>query len=237
VRSPLRKRTRNPSGDDRTVVMIPAAVPVPAERDAVHAARRAARRGADRAARRAAHGLARSGAPQPVTPRSALLTGVIMLALVMIAVTATGIVAATSMAGRRTPLVSPLLVYPVTQTTPGQCLPGVKGISASAASGPVCYQVTVGIAIHRVSDLRVQPGGAGYDVSIDLLPADARAFAGLTREAVGGNLAFVVEGRLVAAPRVDMPITKGQILITGTTTRADAERTLNALRGSRPAHS
>jgi hypothetical protein len=202
------------------------------ERAAVHAARRAARRGVDRAARRAAHGVARRGAPRAVTPRPALLAGVIMLTLVIIAVTVTGIVAATSTMSRQTPLASPLLVYPVSQTTPGQCLPGVQGVSALAASGPVCYQVTQGIALHRVSDLHVQHGAAGYDVSIRLLHADARAFAELTRRMVGQNLAFVVRGRLVTAPRVDMPITKGQILITGTTTRADAERTLSELRGT-----
>jgi hypothetical protein len=202
------------------------------ERAAVHAARRAARRGVDRAARRAGHGVARRGAPRAVTPRPALLAGVIMLTLVIIAVTVTGIVAATSTMSRQTPLASPLLVYPVSQTTPGQCLPGVQGVSALAASGPVCYQVTQGIALHRVSDLHVQHGAAGYDVAIRLLHADARAFAELTRRMVGQNLAFVVRGRLVTAPRVDMPITKGQILITGTTTRADAERTLSELRGT-----
>jgi preprotein translocase subunit SecD len=154
-----------------------------------------------------------------------------MLALVIIAVTVTGTVAATSMMARQTPLASPLLVYPVSQTTAGQCLPGVQGVSALAASGPVCYQVSQGIAIHRVSDLHVKHGTTGYDVSIKLLNADAKAFADLTRRMVGQNLAFVVRGRLVTAPRVDMPITKGQILITGPTTRADAERTLSELRG------
>ncbi|MCW2884941.1 MAG: hypothetical protein JWL58_1803 [Streptosporangiaceae bacterium] len=231
MRSPLRKRTRNPPGH-RTAATIPVTLVAADERAAVHAARRAARRGVDRAARRAGHGVARRGAPRAVTPRPALLAGVIMLTLVIIAVTVTGIVAATSTMSRQTPLASPLLVYPVSQTTPGQCLPGVQGVSALAASGPVCYQVTQGIALHRVSDLHVQHGAAGYDVAIRLLHADARAFAELTRRMVGQNLAFVVRGRLVTAPRVDMPITKGQILITGTTTRADAERTLSELRGT-----
>jgi hypothetical protein len=204
-----------------------------AERAAAHAARMAARRGGtDRAARRVARGLARRDLARPVTPRPALLAGVIMLALVMIAVAVTGVVAATSLVTRRTPLASPLLIYPVSQTTPGQCVPGVQGINATAVSGPICYQVTQGIAIHRVSDLHVQHGAVGYDVSIKLLSADAKAFADLTRRMVGQNLAFVVRGRLVTAPRVDMPITKGQILITGITTRADAERTVSELRGS-----
>jgi hypothetical protein len=230
VRSPLRKKTRNPPGH-RAAATIPATIVTSDDRAAAHAARRAARRGVDRAARRAAHGAARRGVPRPVTPRPALLSGVILLAMVIIAVTVTGTVAATSRMARQTPLASPLLVYPVSQTTPGQCLPGVQGVSALAASGPVCYQVSQGIAIHRVSDLHVQHGTTGYDVSIKLLNADARAFSDLTRRMVGQNLAFVVRGRLVTAPRVDMPITKGQILITGPVTRADAERTLSELRG------
>jgi SecD-like export protein len=230
VRSPLRKKTRNPPGH-RAPATIPATIVMPGDRAAAHAARRAARRGVDRAARRASHGLARRGATRAATPRPALLAGVIMLAMVIIAVMVTGTVAATSRMSRQTPLASPLLVYPVARTTPGQCLPGVQGLSALAASGPVCYQVSQGIAIHRVGDLHVRRGTSGYDVSITLLHPDARAFADLTRRMVGQNLAFVVRGRLVTAPRVDMPITKGQILITGPTTRAAAERTLKELRG------
>ncbi|MCW2915181.1 MAG: hypothetical protein JWN52_3249 [Actinomycetia bacterium] len=235
MRSPLRKRTRKPPGG-RTATAITATdtatVAVRAERAAAHAARRSARRGVDRAARRTAHVVARGGAGRAVTPRPALLTGIIMLTLVVTAVVVAGVVAAISMKNRQTSLTAPLLVYPVSQTTPGQCLPGVQGVSAQAASGPVCYQVTQGLAIHRVSDLRVQHGNGGYDVSIKLLSADAKAFADLTRRIVGQNLAFVVRSRLVTVPRVDMPITKGQILITGATTRAVAERTVSELRGS-----
>jgi hypothetical protein len=211
--------------------MVPATVVPSAERDAVHAAQRAARRGADRAARRAAHGRARRRS-RSVTPRPALLAGIIMLALVMIAVAVAGVVAANTLVTRQTPLAAPLLVYPVSQTTPGQCPAGVHGVSALVASGTVCYQVSQGLAIYRVSDLRVQRRATSYDVSIKLLSADAKAFADLTRRMVGKNLAFVVRGRLVTAPRVDTPITKGQVLITGTPTRADAERTVRELRGS-----
>lgn len=233
MRSPLRKRPRKIPGS-HTATAIPATVAARAERAAAHAARRAAQRGVDRADRRAVHVLARGGAPRAVTPRPALLAGIVMLTMVVTGVAVSGIMAAASMKTRQTSLASPLLIYPVSQTTPGQCVPGVQGVSAEVASAPVCYQVTQGIAIHRVSDLHVQHGTAGYDVSIKLLAADAKAFADLTRRTVGQNLAFVVRGRLVTVTRVDMPITKGQILIIppGTTTRAVAERTVSQLRGS-----
>jgi hypothetical protein len=128
---------------------------------------------------------------------------------------------------------TPVKIYPVTQELPGpQCPPGVRGAMGQGPSGPVCYQLSVGIILERVNDMhveRVKTGG--YAVSLDLIPADGRALTRLTRSASGRPFALTVRDQVVAAPRVDAPITKGHILITGYATRADATGVLDRLKG------
>ncbi|MCW2939594.1 MAG: hypothetical protein JWN00_2579 [Actinomycetia bacterium] len=164
--------------------------------------------------------------------RPALIAGIVTLAVIVIAVGVTGVYSAISQLQHQTKLTSPLLVYPVAQKTQGQCVAGVQGVNGLDPSGPVCYQVTEGIAIHKVGDIHVQRSKTGYDVSIRLLPADAKTFADLTRRMIGRDLALVVRGRLVTAPRVDMAITGGQIVITGPTTSAAANQLVHDLQGT-----
>jgi hypothetical protein len=164
--------------------------------------------------------------------RPALIAGIVTLAVIVIAVGATGVFSAISQLQHQTKLTSPLLVYPVAEKTQGQCVAGVQGVNGLDPSGPVCYQVTEGIAIHKVGDIHVQRSKTGYDVSIRLLPADAKTFADLTRKMIGRDLALVVRGRLVTAPRVDMAIAGGQIVITGPTTSAAANQLVHHLQGT-----
>ncbi|MGK5551931.1 SecDF P1 head subdomain-containing protein [Actinomadura kijaniata] len=165
--------------------------------------------------------------------RAAMLTMILTLGLLIAAVAVTGGMIAASMRTRPVTLAAPLHVYPVAQTTPGQCPTGTQGISAQAGTGPTCYHLNQGIAIRQVADLRVQRarGGNGYDVAVTLRTADRKAFAQLTRAMVGRDLAFVVRERLVTAPRVEMPINDGKVAITGPQTRADADRIIRELRG------
>ncbi|HXA62332.1 MAG TPA: hypothetical protein VNW94_24535 [Streptosporangiaceae bacterium] len=164
--------------------------------------------------------------------RPALIAGIVTLAVIVIAVGATGVFSAISQLQHQTKLASPLLVYPVAQKTQGQCVAGVQGVNGLDPSGPVCYQVTEGIAIHKVGDIHVQRSKTGYDVSIQLLPADTKTFAGLTRRMIGRNLALVVRGRLVTAPLVEMAITGGQIVLTGPSTSAAADQLVHDLQGT-----
>jgi hypothetical protein len=169
-----------------------------------------------------------------VVPRRAALAVIITLGVVAAAVALTGTVIASS--GRTHParFRSPLLVYPVTQVNPGQCPAGTAGITGPGTAGQTCYRVTQGIVIRRVTDIHVQRGRAGFEVSMSLLPADSRSFASLTRRMNGGSLALVVRGRLVTAPSVQGPITQGKILITGATQRAEADRLVGQLKGVTP---
>lgn len=169
-----------------------------------------------------------------VVPRRAALAVIITLGVVAAAVALTGTVIASSGKTHPAKFKSPLLVYPVTQANPGQCPAGAPGITGPGTAGQTCYRVAQGIVIHRVTDIHVQPGGAGYEVSISLLPADSRSFASLTRRMAGGSLALVVRGRVVTAPSVQGPITEGKILITGATRREQADELVRELKGAAP---
>ncbi|MES9602340.1 MULTISPECIES: SecDF P1 head subdomain-containing protein [Actinomadura] len=165
--------------------------------------------------------------------RSAMLVMVLTLGLLIAAVAVTGGMIASSMRTRPVTLAAPLHIYPVAQVLPGPCPAGTQGITGQAATGVTCYRLTQGIAIHKVADLRVQksrvkPGG--YDVALTLRPGDRRAFAELTRATVGRDLAFVVRDRLVTLPRVDMAITDGKVVVTGSPDRPSANALVRQLR-------
>ncbi|MFG2087829.1 MULTISPECIES: SecDF P1 head subdomain-containing protein [unclassified Spirillospora] len=166
--------------------------------------------------------------------RSSMLVMVLTLGLLIAAVAVTGAMIASSMRTQPVTLASPLHIYPVTQTTPGQCPTGTQGITGQTGSGPACYRMAQGIAIHKVADLRVQksrvkPGG--YDVAVTLRPVDRDAFAELTRATVGRDLAFVVKNRIVTLPRVDMAILDGKVVVTGPPDRTSATRLVRELKG------
>jgi hypothetical protein len=168
-------------------------------------------------------------------PRRAALAVIVTLGVVAAAVALTGTVIASSGKNHPAKFKSPLLVYPVTQTNLGQCAPGTRGITGPGTQGRTCYQVSQGIVIRRVTDIHVQRGGTGYEVSMSLLPADSRSFASLTRRMTGGSLALVVHDRVVTAPSVPGPITQGKILITGSTRKEEADQLVRELKGATPA--
>ncbi|MEU8796144.1 hypothetical protein [Spirillospora sp. NPDC048819] len=166
--------------------------------------------------------------------RSAMLVMVLTLGLLIAAVAVTGAMIASSMRTQPVTLASPLHIYPVTQTSAGQCPTGTQGITGQSGAGPTCYRMAQGIAIHKVADLRVQksrvkPGG--YDVAVTLRPVDRDAFAELTRATVGRDLAFVVKNRIVTLPRVDMAILDGKVVVTGPPDRTSANRLVRELKG------
>jgi hypothetical protein len=167
--------------------------------------------------------------------RPGLIAVVIALWVVIAAIALTGTLIAAFSQAHPVRFSSPVKIYPVTQEIPGpQCPPGVQGAMGQGSAGPTCYQLTTGITLRRVNDLHVERAGAsdgGYAVSLTLIPADGRALTRLTRGAVGRAFALTVNDQVVAAPRVDAPITKGHILITGHLTRADATTIVNRLKG------
>jgi hypothetical protein len=165
--------------------------------------------------------------------RPGLIAVVIALWVVIAAITLTGTLFVAFSREHPVRFSAPVKIYPVTQEIPGQqCPPGVQGVVGQSPTGPICYQLTVGITIKRVDDMHVERAGAGgYAVSLSLIPADGRALTRLTRNAAGRPFALTVRNQVVAAPRVDAPITKGHILISGNLTRDSANAIVNRLKG------
>ncbi|MGI5206451.1 SecDF P1 head subdomain-containing protein [Spirillospora sp. CA-108201] len=232
---------RDPGARPQATTAVLPAVTRPPGTEAERRRARAAQRQREAAEMKRSRAARRRGRPyREATParaadqhRSALLVMVLTLGLLTAAVAVTGGMIASSMRTRPVSLAAPLHIYPVAQVLPGQCPAGTQGITGQAATGMSCYRLTQGIAIHKVADLRVQksrvrPGG--YDVAVTLRPGDRRAFAALTRATVGRDLAFVVRDRLVTLPRVDMAITDGKVVVTGSPDRPSANALVHQLR-------
>ncbi|WP_433176605.1 SecDF P1 head subdomain-containing protein [Actinoallomurus sp. CA-150999] len=169
---------------------------------------------------RSAAGTARRGGSRP-----GLIAIVLILWLIIAAIALTGTLIVAFSQEHPAKFPAPLKIYPVTQQLTGQqCPAGVQGIAGQSSIGPVCYELATGITIKRVNDIHVERAKAGgYAVSLSLTPADGRALKNLTRNAAGRAFALTVREQVVAAPRVDAPITKGRVLITGNLTRSAAE--------------
>lgn len=166
--------------------------------------------------------------------RPGLIAVVIALWVVIAAIALTGTLIVAFRQEHPVDFSAPVKIYPVTQQIPGpQCPPGVQGAIGQSVSGPVCYQLSTGITLKRVDDLHVEreKSGGWYAVSLTLIPADGKALRRLTRASSGRPFALTVRDQVVAAPRVDAPITKGRILISGNLTRQAAESIANRLKG------
>lgn len=164
--------------------------------------------------------------------RPGLITIVIVLWVLIAAIALTGTLIAAFSREHPARFAAPLKIYPVTRELAGPCPPGVRAVSSQTSVGTTCYELTTGITIKRVDDLHVERAKAGgYAVSISLLPADGRALKRLTMNAAGRPFALTVRDQVVAAPRVDAPITKGRVLISGNLTRSDAQEIVDRLKG------
>ncbi|GAA0333348.1 hypothetical protein GCM10010151_23900 [Actinoallomurus spadix] len=174
-----------------------------------------------------------AGAARRAAGRPGLIATIVILWLVIAAIALTGTLIVAFSQEHPTRFAAPLKIFPVAQAIPGQqCPPGVQGMMGQSGIGPVCYELTTGITIKRVNDLHVERAkkAGGYAVSISLTPADGRALKRLTRNATGRMYALTVRDQVVAAPKVDAPITKGRVLITGDLSRSAAEDIVNRLK-------
>jgi hypothetical protein len=171
--------------------------------------------------------------------RPGLIAVVIILWVLIATIAVTGTLIAAFAQEHPARFSTPLKIYPITQQIPGpQCPPGVQGVVGPGAAGQVCYQLTTGITIRRVNDIHVERATTGgYAVSLSLTPPDGKALRRLTRGTPGRFFALTVRDQIVTAPRVDAPITKGRVLITGNLTQTDANAIVNRLKGrpSQPA--
>lgn len=166
--------------------------------------------------------------------RPGLIAVVITMWVLIAAIALTGTLIAAFAHEHPAHFATPLKIYPVMQEIPApQCPVGVQGMVGHTATGAVCYRLTTGITIKRVNDIHVERASdGGYAVSLSLTPADGAALTRLTRGAVGRSFALTVADQVVATPRVDAPITRGRVLITGSLTQGDATGIVNRLKGA-----
>jgi len=124
--------------------------------------------------------------------------------------------------------------------TPVTCSPEVDDSNACAASADNAERIVLAgphgsrqryvlgaviVDAADVSEAGAHLQGPTGEVSVALTPAGSDAFADATRRLAGttspGNrVAIVVNGRVVSAPVVQVPITSGQLIVTGLTRSA-----------------
>ena len=92
---------------------------------------------------------------------------------------------------------------------------GLPGTSPAA-----CYHLTGRMmTVTRFESVRIVPAvPGGYALDVHLMPADARRLAALTGKLAGQptprcQLAIIIDGRVVASPVVDAPISDGRLLL------------------------
>jgi preprotein translocase subunit SecD len=69
----------------------------------------------------------------------------------------------------------------------------------------------------------------GAEITFELRPDAAAAFARVTREHIGQRLAILLDGKVYSAPRIQSPIEGGRALIQGQFTQAEAASLADAL--------
>jgi SecDF, P1 head subdomain len=67
----------------------------------------------------------------------------------------------------------------------------------------------------------VQPGG-GWIVYVDLTAEGTEAFETATETAVGSEIAIIIDGRIVSAPVVAVPISSGDVVVASGLTQREA---------------
>ena len=141
----------------------------------------------------------------------------------------------------RTPisLRSPIQFRQVAAISNASCPAGSGGLPGTLpdSATPACFYLTgTGMTVTALQSAQVIPSGTGsYLLKIVLSPAQTGPWAALTRKLPGlpsprDQLAIIIDGRVIADPAVQGPITGGTAEIPGFATRAQAESLLSSLR-------
>jgi hypothetical protein len=130
----------------------------------------------------------------------------------------------------------PLQFRQVAAVSGRPCPAGSAGLPAPSGHGCI-YLSSTGMTVGTVLVAQVSTTGTSrYGVTVLLRPAEAGRFAALTRTLAGQPaprdlLAIVVDGRVVADPKVTAALGGGQFQISGLGGRAAAERMVHQLTG------
>jgi hypothetical protein len=136
-------------------------------------------------------------------------------------------------------LQSPIQFRQVAAISNASCPAGSGGLPGTLpdSAAPACFHLTgTGMTVTALQSAQVIPSGTGgYLLKIVLPPAQTGPWAALTRKLPGlpsprDQLAIIIDGRVIADPAVQGPITDGTAEIPGFATRAQAESLLSSLR-------
>jgi hypothetical protein len=134
---------------------------------------------------------------------------------------------------------SPIQFRQVAAISTASCPAGSRGLPGSLpdSAAPACFYLTgTGITVTTLQSAQVIPSGTGgYLLKTVLSPAQTGPFAALTGKLSGlpsprDQLAVIIDGRVIADPAVQGPITGGKAEIPGFATRAQAESLLSSPR-------
>jgi hypothetical protein len=134
---------------------------------------------------------------------------------------------------------SPIQFRQVAAISNASCPAGSGGLPGTLpdSAAPACFYLTgTRMTVTALQSAQVIPSGTGsYLLKIVLPPAQTSPWAALTRQLSGlpsprDQLAIIIDGRVIADPAVQGPITGGTAEIPGFATRAQAESLLSSLR-------
>jgi preprotein translocase subunit SecD len=95
----------------------------------------------------------------------------------------------------------------------------VNSLTDNTSTKPEILNVQKAVLLDRsaVSLATIQTEAVSHSPMIEVVLTEKgrKAFADITRQSVGKRLAIVVDGKLLAAPRIEMEIPGGRALITG----------------------
>ncbi|GAA2981115.1 SecDF P1 head subdomain-containing protein [Actinokineospora diospyrosa] len=126
----------------------------------------------------------------------------------------------------------PVELRPVTSVKPGLEVSG-----ADEVIGPDDTVYTLAPSIGEFTefeDVRPEKTDYGWVITIKLPPATSALFTKWTTEHVDEQLAIMVDGTLVSAPRIASPITGGSLQISGNFTEDSAKKLAADITGGTP---
>src|SRR4051812_38943851 len=95
----------------------------------------------------------------------------------------------------------------------------VEPLTGATSTTPATLNVLKAVLLDEsaVSSATVRTQAVSHAPMIEVVLTEkgSKAFADITRQSVGKRLAIVVDGKLLAAPRIEMEIPGGRALITG----------------------
>ncbi len=107
--------------------------------------------------------------------------------------------------------------------------PGFEELRVLASGQAIYLAEEVAMDGSHILTAEAKKGVSGFDVLLSFDERGTELFGRLTSNNVGMKMAILVDGQLVAAPRIAAPITQGLAMINGDFSESDARRIAEGL--------